>query len=430
MGIINRKRIGFIVKKGFRGADIIGVDAVLRFHPRNKIYFIGEQEGMVQGQAQLQLYADTNYKDCPELDVLIVGEMDDEQMNCKVLQDFVLDQAKHAECVLGISKGVEVLYKSGLVDDQKITADKGTIRRLQSMGVNAVQASSYVEDGKIITAGPSTGAIEAAFAILNKLRGKWLTKFTELTLEYNPYIQFPLPKNQDLFMPELPKALRVGLMALPGVYYPDEIGAQDVFAAIPNTEFYYLSKEKGKSDSMIGLGASMQATTKLIDCPQLDVLVVGAMHPKYITDEEVQHFIKHQVQKAKAVISVCAGTFTVGATGVLEGKNATTNYQQISSLPLIGVACTEEELAVDGKFYSAGPAIGSYQVALKAVEQIVSKDWAQYIEHEVLEFSPEPVFGAGSVATADSSAVRIASCLSKLILNPYFNTYLKKKRKK
>jgi hypothetical protein len=54
------------------------------------------------------------------------------------------------------------------------------------------------------------------------------------------------------------------------------------------------------------------------------------------------------------------------------------------------------EVVSNGKFYSAGPAVGSYEVSLRAVQNVFGADVVSYIEHSVLQHAPNPVFGVGN----------------------------------
>ncbi|WP_196890231.1 DJ-1/PfpI family protein [Aureivirga sp. CE67] len=423
---IKRINVGFLLTPNCREADIIETEAIFRIHPRNKIYYISHKKGVIFGKSQLGIYANKTYQDCPKLDVLFVGEVDEKEFKNKELIHFIKERFPKLKYIIGISNGVLLLHKAGVLENQKITADEKTLDILNEHYLNVSYERKCIKDGKILTAGPSTGGIEAAFTVFNEFRGKWLTKFSELLLEYNARVQYPIVDHIRLQKPENGKPLKVGVFAAPEIYVPDTMGAIDVFSSIPNTQFYYVSHSLEASEPLLDLGPTIQPNITFDACPQLDVLIIGATHPKYLKDSVVLDFILKQNQEVSAIISVCAGTFLVGSAGLLHNKKAATNYQQACSLPKIGVTPTGQEVMVDGKFYSAGPAIGSYEVALKAVEEILGRDWAQYIEHEKLEFSPNPVFGAGSVETADKSAVKVSAVLSKLVLNPVFNSALKK----
>ena len=375
------------------------------------MYYIAENDNLVYGDYKFGIQPNTTLNQCPKLDVLVVVGMDKNELSNKKILDFIAEKSKSAKHVIAINNGVLALYKSGIISNQKVTSDTKTLELLQKTNLKAKKADTCVIDGKFITAGPSTGAIEAAYTILNKLHGKWMTKLIEFNLEYNPILQYPTDKNTILKQPSTPeKGLKVGLFLPQGVYLPDFIGATDVFSKIPNADFFYIDLEK-KGVSTNILGPSTVTNITMDKCPQLDVLIVGATIPKYISDKRVLNFILKQEKQAQAIISVCAGTFIIGAAGLLKNRNAATNYHQTKDLKKIGACYTKKEVEVDGKFFSAGPAIGSIECGLKAIEKIVSKEWAQYIEHQILEFSPNPVYGT-NMKTVSKSMLVLTNFLS------------------
>ncbi len=414
MGMLNKMTIGFILSPGFRTADVIETEAIFRFHPRNKIFIIAKNIGLVSGKSNFGLVADSTYKDCPDLDVLVVGEMTKIEINKPELWQFIAQKSPKVKYIIGISNGVWALHKAGILNREKVTADRATLALLKQTNLTIIDERRAVVDGKFITSGPSTGAIEAAFTVFQKTRGTWLTKLAEFNSEYNGHTPYPLKKEVVLQQPPLPSPLKIGVFAAPDLYIPDVMGAADVFAAIPNTTFYYFSHKKGKSKSVFSLGPTTNTTITLDNCPALDVMIFGATHPRYIKDSKVLDFILQQEKNASAIISVCSGTFIVGSTGLLEGKEATTNYHQIIDLPKIGVRPSGKKVAEDGKYFSAGPVVGSYQVGLKAVEKIISKEWAQYIAHEVLEFAPNPLFGTNPQTASKSIFFVTHSTISQL----------------
>jgi cyclohexyl-isocyanide hydratase len=91
---------------------------------------------------------------------------------------------------------------------------------------------------------------------------------------------------------------------------------------------------------------------------------------------------------------------------------------------MIGAIYAGKEVEVDGKFLSAGPAVGSYEVGLKAVEKTVGREWAQYIEHEVLEFCPNPVYGINQ-HNVPRSILTITNIMS-FVLRAFYRPDIKK----
>jgi cyclohexyl-isocyanide hydratase len=411
--------IGFLLSPGFRPADIIGLDAVLGLHPRNKVYYISEDDSVVYGKSNFGIKPNVSFNNCPRLDVLVVGEMHDRSITNTTILDFIANKSTEAQYVIAVSNGVLALYNAKVITKQTVSSDKATLKLLKGSSLSLKSERKCVTDGKYITAGPSTGGIEAAFIVLDKMRGKWFTKFIEFNLEYNAIVQFPVDKDILLEKPDTPGAIKVGVFAPDDIYLPDIIGAVDVFGCLPNAELYFIGKRKGLSKAI--KGPNIMTNMTIEDCPPLDVLIIGASHPRYVKDDETLNFILEQEKSAQAIISVCAGTFIVGSAGLLEGKVAATNYHQTRDLNRIGSRYTGKEVEVDGKFYSAGPAVGSYEVGIKAVGKVISDEWARYIENELLEFNPNPIYGTNQ-ENVSKSILRTTNTLSffvRKIYRPY-----------
>jgi transcriptional regulator GlxA family with amidase domain len=96
-------------------------------------------------------------------------------------------------------------------------------------------------------------------------------------------------------------------------------------------------------------------------CGPLSYLVVpggfsafGEMHNPALID-----FVKQQSVNARAVLSVCSGSFILLAAGLLQGRKAATNWKVISRLRLAGVDVLEERFVQAGKVWtSAGVSAG------------------------------------------------------------------------
>ena len=424
MGQFKKVRIGFVLANGFRAADVIEIQAVLGMHLRNKIYFIAENKQCVYGKSGFAIIPNATFRECPPLDVLIIGEQLNTELENKIFIEFLRKKVQAATYVIGVSNGVIALAKCGVLTGLKATTDRANLSKLETYGVIPVNRRETVIDGRFYTSGPSTGGIESAFMILRKLRGDFITGLTELTLEYNPQKQFATAYyTSSKKLPELTTPLKVAVLMPPFAFAPDIIGALDVFGSIPKTEIYYVWKEKGKSRSIASL--SMMSGTTFNDCPQVDVLIVGAVMPNISADQEVLDFLMAQEKNAKAIISICAGVFVIGGAGLLKNKNAASNFHMTSLLPCVGAIPSYNEVQVDEKIYSAGPAVGSYEAALMAVNNICGKEWAAYIEQEILEYEPHPVMKTGSPELGG----RLRTLISKLLIapmNPVYKYYARK----
>lgn len=409
--------IGFLLMPGFRNADVVGTEAVLRFHPNNKIYYVGDSKSWIKGINQYPIKATETFLSCPQLDVLVIPELPDDTLVDEKMLHFIRRQYINCRYILGISSGVITLQGSGILKGKHVTADKGTLKLLQSDDdLLAMDRETFLKDGKIITAGPSTGAIEAAYYIMSKLRGNTLTKMLELNLEYNPTAYFDDIKQTTL--PDLGNnPLKVAVITPPNLYLPDIAGALDVLTRLPNTEVYFVWKDIGTKKAI--LGPTLRSNTTLDECPQVDILLAGAIMPKDTVDQDLQDFYKRQVPGCKAVIGVCAGVFVAGAAGFLQDRMAVTNFHMLGMLKSVGALRHNTESIADGKFHTAGPAIGSYEVALQVVAQLYGRPTAAYLENSCLEYKPHPLFNMGTPRKAG----KIRHCMSKCISAPLIPLY-------
>ena len=244
--------------------------------------------------------------------------------------------------------------------------------------------------------------------VMRLLKGDFLTKLIELNLEYNPKRQYE--HTNECRAIEIKEELNIGVMVSPGMYIPDVIGAVDTLGALSNAKLHYIWKREETIKGI--LGPTIKATTTFSECPQMDVLIVGAMMPKFCKDEQILDFLREQEPHAKAIVSICAGSLVVGSAGLLRGKIATSNFHMTSLLKHCGALPTHKELVSSGKFYSAGPAIGSYEAALMVARDLYGPDVAQFLEQEVLEYSPNPLFGVGSPSLAGKWLHTISKILS------------------
>ena len=411
---------GYVLVPGFRSADVIGIQAVLGPHPLDRSIYVAPASEPVAGKSNMTLVPNATFDDCPELDVLVIGDIPDSALENERLVSFLRERIPAARHVIGVSAGVEALARTGLMAECLATADRAHLDRLGEHGISPRSERQPVVNGKFVTAGPSTGMIEAAYLVQGQLRGETFARYLELNLEYDPVALFASPPATEPAPPPVSgqEGLKVAAILPDRVYIPDIMGTLDVLGLLPGTETFLVSDNLGPSRCL--LGPTVLPNCTYDECPDVDVLVVGATHPRHLSDTKLLNFIRRQDKATKAMISVCAGSLVFGAAGLLDGKRATSNFHHTNLLRRFGAMPSHKAVERDRKYFSAGPAIGSYEIALQVVSELYGDQAAHELEQDVLEYAPNPVHGVGS----PEKAGKLLSLLSKALFSPSLPVFL------
>ena len=190
------------------------------------------------------------------------------------------------------------------------------------------------------------------------------------------------------------KPLNVGIIISPNVALMDLFGAHAVFGMEGNVSIHILWKDKTLLHGAPSF--PIAATTTFDDCPELDVLITGAVPPDIIEDKEIIQFIRRQAKNDPYLIGICGGVLLYGAAGLLQDRKATTNFHLLHILPDLGAIPVEGGHVVrDEKLFTAGPATGGFEAALLVLKELRGEAAAKLLELTI-EYHPNPPFGVGT----------------------------------
>jgi transcriptional regulator GlxA family with amidase domain len=115
-----------------------------------------------------------------------------------------------------------------------------------------------------------------------------------------------------------------------------------------------------------------------------DLVIIPAMDfdcvEKVLKDEKkIIEWIRRQYETGSEVASVCMGTFLLAATGILDGKRATTHWMGVPLFRKLypKVILADDKVIIDeGRIYSSGAAFSFTSLMIYLVEKFCGRDIA------------------------------------------------------
>lgn len=146
----------------------------------------GENVRCVKG---MHIVADTNFNDCPPLDVLLIpgGNGRKKAMFDEKLLDFVARQAADAEAVISVCTGSFILHAAGLLADaERVTSNWQVKTEFEEKTRIKIADERFVRSGKIWTAAGVSAGIDLAFAFVAERAGEETAGRVQFEAEYYP----------------------------------------------------------------------------------------------------------------------------------------------------------------------------------------------------------------------------------------------------
>ena len=220
----------------------------------------------------------------------------------------------------------------------------------------------------------------------------------------------------------------IGIYVYDGYNTLDAIGPYQVFCELMSVEIFFVAKEKGMVKNQRGL--QVKVDKSFADVKQLDILVIpgGAKETFMQTqDTAVLNWIRKIDKTTKYTTSVCTGGWILGATGLLTGKNATTNwYRAEEFMQLYGAIFKPERYVQDGKYWTSAGVTAGMDMALGIMDDLMGKKYTQAVMLD-LEYNPKPPYNAGSVNNTEPIVVEMMLQMYDMGLLPLLE---KEKQKK
>ncbi|QQK77051.1 DJ-1/PfpI family protein [Salicibibacter cibarius] len=139
-------------------------------------------------------------------------------------------------------------------------------------------------------------------------------------------------------------------------------------------------------------GVKIMPDFSIVNAPEIDILIIPRGPLKAVQSVAKNQKVKDWIIKHKNsdyICSVCTGTYILGATGLLDGKKATTHHLAVKDLqakyPHIQVLSVSKVVHTHNLISSAGVSSG-INMAMYLVEQIFGKPTAERTAHTLLDW--------------------------------------------
>jgi transcriptional regulator GlxA family with amidase domain len=227
----------------------------------------------------------------------------------------------------------------------------------------------------------------------------------------------------------------VALIGFDGLQSLDLVGPMEVFStanlALPQGQPPYRTIVASVNGGEItsGSGLKIAGATAIADLPQdLDTIIIsgGAMDGlvREIHETDLVAWLKGRTATTRRMASVCSGAFVLAATGLLDGRRATTHWNSCEMLALFRPAVTVEPDAIfvaEPPFYTSAGVTAGIDLALAMVEEDCGPATALSVARHLVLFMRRPggqsQFSAGQTVQAAANP-RLKALTADILADP------------
>lgn len=184
------------------------------------------------------------------------------------------------------------------------------------------------------------------------------------------------------------------IVAFPGVQSLDVTGPTEVFAAAGGHRVELAAPVAGPVRSSSGLGLVAEHAVADVRGPVDTLVVAGGPGTRAAArDPEVVTAVGRLAARSRRVASVCTGAFVLAASGLLDGRRATTHWASCDLLARLHPAVSVEPDAIfvrDGDLWTSAGVTAGIDLALAMVEQDLGRAAALRVARQLVVFLKRP----------------------------------------
>lgn len=189
----------------------------------------------------------------------------------------------------------------------------------------------------------------------------------------------------------------IGILVYDGVNDLDVMGPRYVLGQAMGVKTQLISIKPGNIRTVMGV--EIVPNTVKDSVSQLDILIIpggftGTIEAAY--DAQLHEWIRKIDKNTYYTGAVCTGVWVLGATGLLEGKKACTNwYREEEFLQKYKAIPAKARYVQDGKYWTSAGVTAGMDMALAIMADIYGDKYAQAIMLD-MEYDPHPPIEGGT----------------------------------
>ncbi|MFL5996500.1 MAG: GlxA family transcriptional regulator [Streptomyces sp.] len=186
---------------------------------------------------------------------------------------------------------------------------------------------------------------------------------------------------------------RVAILVYDGVKLLDVAGPAEVFGEAnllgADYRIALVSATGADATSSIGMRIAVDGSTTTQPDPDTFLIPGGDVYPRTPVTRELAEAARGLAVRAGRVASVCSGAFVLGATGLLDGRRATTHWKITGELAARHPKAHVEPDAIyvrDGSVYTSAGVTAGIDLALALVEDDHGPDISRQVARSLVVY--------------------------------------------
>jgi transcriptional regulator GlxA family with amidase domain len=189
------RKIAVVVYPGVTALELVGTVSVLNglgLKTGFRTVILAERRDPVDTDTSIKLVPESTFDEVPQPFGIIVpggGLNTIRALGDETLLGYVRSAAKNAELVGSVGTGSLILAAAGLLEGRRATTHWAYRRILENLGATYV-GRRWIEDGKFITSGGTSGGIDMGLHLVGKHKNQRSARQVQLWVEYDPQPPF------------------------------------------------------------------------------------------------------------------------------------------------------------------------------------------------------------------------------------------------